>query len=405
VDDAGRAHAEGRLDDALARVAAAAAIDPRHAQLAFLQGRLLAEAGRWKEAREAFERARDEDICPLRALGPTSGIVRDVAAERAVPVVDFEAWADETAEHGIPGDDLFLDHVHPTAETNRLLALLIIEEMVRDGIVTPAAGWGDAAVAEVARRVEGSLDEEAHARALMNLSKVLGWAGKLQESDRLAGQAVELYPDSSMIQYNAGLTAHLLGRKDQAMAHYRRAVELQPDADEAQGNLGVLLEEAGQLDEAIQHYRMAIRFARTSETATRNSANLAQTLMVKGYQDYAAGRLPESLAHLTEAAELAPGEPEILGRLGIAQLAAGRTGDAVASFENALRGRPDDPALSNRLALALALDGRPDRAEEAYRRALALDPGVADLPDNLFRVLRNMGRTDLVTDLQRRLAR
>jgi tetratricopeptide (TPR) repeat protein len=403
VEAARQLRANGTVEAAIAQILEAAAIDPRHAQLAFLEGRLLLEVGRLEEARSAFERARDEDVCPLRALGPMPGIVREVAAATGSPLVDFEALADEWAADSIPGQDLFFDHVHPRIDVHRRLAVEIIGAMARAGIVSPNPDWNDEAVAVVARRVEATLDPLTHALALMKLSKVLGWAGQLQESYRLAAQAVEMFPDDSRIQYNAGLTAHLVGRKNQAVEHYRRAVEIQPDADEPHGNLGVLLEEAGMLDEAIGHFRMAIRYARSPETARRNGANLARALTAAGTADYRAGRQREALAKLSEAAEIAPGNPEILGRLGIAQLAAGRSAEAVSTFEAALASSPDNPVFLNRLALALALDGRVDRAAVAYSQALALDPDVRDLPDNLFRVLGNMGRSDLAADLRTRV--
>ncbi len=339
-------------------------------------------------------------MCPLRAPGPVAGIVREIAAERGALLVDFEALTDSRAEDGIPGKESFLDHVHPTIDVHRRLAVAILEAMADGQLLRLSPGWGDEAVAEVATRVEGGLDPQAHALALMKLSKVLGWAGKLQESYRLAAQAAELYPDDSRIQYNAGLTAHLIGRKEEAVVRYRRAVELQPDADEPHGNLGVLLEESGRIEEAIHHFRLAIRFARTSDTATRNSRNLARALMVAGYQDYNRREFSAALDKLTEAAEIAPESPEILGRLGIAQLSAGRIGAAVDTFETALSVRPDDAAFTNRLALALALDGQTDRAATTYARALALDPGVVEYPDNLFRVLDNMGRADLVRQIR-----
>ena len=403
LDSARRAHEEGRIEDSLTEIGAAAAIDPRNAQLAFLQGRLLDEAGRWNEARTAFDRARDEDVCPLRAPGPVSEIVREVAADRGTMVVDFASLADDWAANSLPGKDLFLDHVHPTIEVHRRIAVAIIKEMAEHSLLNLSPGWNPQAVAEVARRVEDGIDPLVHALALMKLSKVLGWAGKLNESDRLADQAAELYPDDSRIQYNAGLTAHLLGRKNEAVVHYRRAVELQGDADEPHGNLGVLLEEAGHLDEAIHHFRLAIRYARSPETASRNKANLARALMSAGFRDYRQGRRSEALSKLTEAAEIAPDNPEVLGRLGIAQLSAGQTGEAVATFESALAVRGDDAALTNRLALALALDGQVERAAAVYTRALAFDPGVKDLPDNLFRVLGNMGRTELAGQVRERV--
>ncbi len=313
----------------------------------------------------------------------------------------FAALVDGWSEHGIPGHDLFLDHVHPTIDVHRRIAAAVIEEMAAQGLLTLSAGWNAEAMAKVAARIEAGLDPQAHALALMKLSKVLGWAGKLSESYRLAGQSVELYPDDARIQYNAGLTAHLVGRKSEAVAHYRRAVELQPDADQPHGNLGVLLEEAGLLDEAMEHFRLAIYYARTPETARRNSVNLAHALMVSGFLDYNQGRLPEALAKLTEAAEIAPNQPEILGRLGIAQLSAGQTEMAVATFSSALAVSRDDATLTNRLALALALDGQVERAAAAYSRALALDPAVLELPDDLFRVLAKSGRTELADEIRR----
>ncbi len=403
LERAQAAHAQGRLDESLTEITVATALDPRHAQLAYLEGRLLIEAENRAAARAAFERARDEDVCPLRAPGRVAAIVREIAAERGALLVDFEALATSLAEDGIPGKESFLDHVHPNIEVHRRLAVAILETMADGQLLRLSPGWDEEAVAEVAQRVEASIDAQAHALALMKLSKVLGWAGKLQESYRLAAQAVELYPEDSRIQYNAGLTAHLVGRKEEAVARYRRAVELQPDADEPHGNLGVLLEESGTIDEAIHHFRMAVRFARTSDTATRNSRNLARALMVAGYQDYTRGKFEAALAKLTEAAEIAPGDSEILGRLGIAQLSAGRTGAAVTTFESALSVKPDDAALTNRLALAQALDGRTDRAASTYARAVELDPGVADFPDNLFRVLDNMGRSELANTIRARV--
>jgi len=403
VEGARVARGEGRLAESMDQIIAAATLDPRHAQLAFLEGSLLGESERWGDARQAFERARDQDVCPLRAVGSMSGVVRDVARDHGSTLVDFEVLADEWAEAPVPGADLFLDHVHPKIDVHRRLALAVVEAMAEDGIVRIGPGWNETSINAVTARVESGIDNQDHALALMKLSKVLGWAGKLDESYRLAMQAVDLYPEDARVQYNAGLTAHLSGRKAQAVAHYRRAVEIQPDADEPHGNLGVLLEEGGLVDEAIVHYRLAIRYARSTETTTRNSANLARALLASGFTDYSAGRVTDALEKFTEAAEIAPGDVEILGRLAIAQLASGRSAEAVETLETATRILPEDPVLVNRLALAQALEGRADLAATTYARALQLDPGVADLPDNLFRVLDRLGRADLAAEIRVRL--
>ncbi|MDX1578770.1 MAG: tetratricopeptide repeat protein, partial [Gemmatimonadota bacterium] len=65
----------------------ALAIDPRDAELLFLKGRALLSLGKIEEARRAFVAARDEDVAPLRALGPISRIVTEVAVENETGLV------------------------------------------------------------------------------------------------------------------------------------------------------------------------------------------------------------------------------------------------------------------------------------------------------------------------------
>ena len=327
------------------------------------------------------------------------GIVREVAAEYRVPVVDFAQFADLWAENGIPGADLFLDHVHPTIDCNRRLALEIFDVLVADGVVDPDGDWGEETIRAVTQRVEGGLDANAHAVALSNLSKVIGWAGKLDESYLLARRAVELDPDDVRVRYQAGLSADLVGRHDEAAGHYQRAIEIQPDADLPHGNLGVSLERQGRLPEAVEHYRIAFANSGPGDLE-HHRQNLANGLLKLGFVVYNQNRVEESLALLTEADQVRPNDPEILGRLGTALMANGRTGDAVENLRRAARMRPDDAGARNRLALALALDGRLDEAVASYREAVALDPSVASAPDNLFTVLERMGRSELAAELR-----
>lgn len=257
-DSAQRELDAGRLDEALTAGDAAAAIDDRHAELHYVRGSVLYALERFAEARVAFERARDEDVCPLRALGEVPGIVADVAAQREVPLVDFAATVDGTAPHGIPGDETFFDHVHPKIEVHRTLALQILESMRSEGLLDRTAGWNDALVETVSRRLTSRLDRDAHGRALLNLSKVLGWAGKLEEAGRLAVLATETAPDLAETHYQAGLTAQLADKLEEAIGHYRRALRLAPNAITAHGNLAAALEADGQTLQAILHYRRAI---------------------------------------------------------------------------------------------------------------------------------------------------
>jgi tetratricopeptide (TPR) repeat protein len=279
-EQAGEAEAEGALTTALVAIDRALAIDDRHAHSHFLRGRILVRLERFDDARAAFERARDEDVCPLRALTGTADIVDEVARDRRVSVVDFARWVDDRAVHGIPGDDLFLDHVHPTIAANRELALLLLGALGDDGILEPSAAWDDSTVSVVSQRVEAKLDRDAHGRALLNLSKVLGWAGKLDEAARLAVLAAETAPGLPETHYQAGLTAQLGGRLDEAIGHYRRALRLAPNAVTAHGNLAAALEKNGETLQAILHYRRAIALLGSEESAYKKQ--LIETLIELG---------------------------------------------------------------------------------------------------------------------------
>ena len=190
--------------------------------------------------------------------------------------------------------------------------------MISSGTVEPRPGWGEDGVRQVVVAVEGRLDNDVLATGLLNLSKTLGWAGKLAEAYRLAQQALELDPTSVQVQYQAGLTADLLGRLDEAMAHYQRAIEILPTADLAHGNLAVGLEKKGRLPEAVEHYRLAFEYSSAVELQ-HNRDNLANALLAYGYRVYGELRFEEAVALLEEADRVRPNDPEILNRLGTAR--------------------------------------------------------------------------------------
>lgn len=268
----GRAEAArdaGDWERALVDVEAALELDERYAGAHFLRGQALDALGRLGEATAAYQRAREEDVCPLRAPGAVSEIVEATARQRDVPWVDFRTLVEARSRDGIPGGDLFLDHVHPTIEGHRLLALEIVETLAQESFLELSADWGEPAVEDVTRSVLGRIDPADHGLALSQLSRVLGWAGKLEEAYKLALRAVELAPDRAQVHHQAALCAHLTQRIDEAVAHYQHTLELDPRTVTAHGNLAVILDEAGRDGEAAIHYRHAISLLSDKNAAYR----------------------------------------------------------------------------------------------------------------------------------------
>ncbi len=136
--------------EALVELDRAMAIDDRHAATVFHRARALELLGRIDEARAAYQRARDLDPVPIRALTAINRAIRAVAAESGAPWLDVEkAYADASPD-GIVGHELMLDYCHPTDSGHRLTADLEARALVDDHLVS---GLGEDALSRLARYV------------------------------------------------------------------------------------------------------------------------------------------------------------------------------------------------------------------------------------------------------------
>lgn len=336
------------FEEALAALDEAAEIDKRHARLLYERGRVLDRLGRYQEAKAEFVRARDEDVCPLRALTPMQAIVSEVAAANDVPVLDFAAIVDAHSDQAIPGENLFLDHVHPTIEGHRLLALELFRMMESRRIVTPRADWNDAAIAEVVETIESRVDTEAHGRALTNLSQVLSWAGKHEEADKLALQAVEMTPSNAETQSLAGLVYAKRNEFEMAQEHLERALALQPGrlvALKAHTNLGVVFARQGKLNDAEAHFLQAIK-------ADPESAKVYNSLGMIAAQKK---KLPEAEFYFDKAVHIEPEFAMAHYNLGNVFALQGHLLAAAQQFEKVLQLQPNYPNARERLASMQAM--------------------------------------------------
>jgi hypothetical protein len=109
---------------------AAEAVDATPASLHYVRGRTLEATGRVKEALQSYQRAIDEDVCPLRALSGIQQRLSEACQQLQVKLIDFDAMQCALSPSGVPGAEVFLDHVHPTIESHRQLALAIVRHMI-----------------------------------------------------------------------------------------------------------------------------------------------------------------------------------------------------------------------------------------------------------------------------------
>ena len=104
-------------------------LDPTHAEALFRAARLALAANRTAEAAELFSRARDADALRLRADSRLNALVRECAADASASLLDAEALFAIRSPQGIPGRELFLDHVHYTFEAAHLLASSMLDRL------------------------------------------------------------------------------------------------------------------------------------------------------------------------------------------------------------------------------------------------------------------------------------
>ena len=317
---------------ALSALEAAIHLDPRNAAWHQRRGNALLQLGRNDEADDAFARARDEDVCPLRAPGPIVASVREVAAERGVALVDFEARVGSLSPDGIAGAQQFLDHVHPDAVTYGKLAEWIIDGMAQVGILAAAPDWSQPRYAELRRNAIASIDRVAEAAALRNLAKVLGWAGLVDEVDALLMRALERNPDDVGALINMSTIFLRRGDTEAAVDALARAVRVEPDDFTARDYHADALLRAGRTAEALAAYRALLELD-ASAIWTHN--NLAWILANTG--DPELRDAPAALAHARRAAELS-GEPDpyLLDTLAAAHAANGDPEAAIAAADAAI---------------------------------------------------------------------
>ncbi|MHC4338055.1 MAG: hypothetical protein ACYSTG_08965 [Planctomycetota bacterium] len=259
LSDSDRLRVENLLADALGRIRKsrwsealkildeALVIDPRFAELHYRRGKVLFALGQQEKAKAAFRRARDEDVCPLRALSPMQETLAEVSRGTGTPLVDFVDLVEQrlSAEkgHRVPGEEYFLDHVHPTTEGNRMLAIRLVEAMIELGILQPVDTWGEQAIAAVSSQIEARLDPQLRTLSLANLAKVLAWAGKIEDASRLASQVLASGVEDPTIIMDAAsiLATHyaLQGDTAQEQKYFRMALNANPKNPDLHFKIGL----------------------------------------------------------------------------------------------------------------------------------------------------------------------
>jgi len=291
----------GNYAEAVAGLHSLLAKSPEYAFAHYLLGDSYLHLGRVPEARAAFDRARDLDPRPIRALTAFEQAIREMASNEGMTLVDLEGAFAAASESGVPGLDLFLDYVHPNEAGHKLAAVAVLRESA--GFLAPAT-----ALAQLEKRVA----EDA-------------W------TQRNTYNQAEIF-------YTLGMTQFNNGNFDAAEQAYLRTLEIAPSFSEAAGNLAAIYEQRGNLPAARAYYQQALR----NDPGSLQAVGLARVLYRLG-EDGEARKLMDRILHQ----EIVDTKFFILA--GYVEYAEGHYSTALEFFRKAVAAGVDDPEIQAKI--------------------------------------------------------
>ena len=373
-----QAETEGRQADALAAYAQAARLDPDYAELAFRRARCELAQGQAAAARADAQLACDLDTLRFRADSRLNEITRQIAAAQGVGLVDAEQELARRSSGGMPGEELFYDHVHLNFSGNYALAALFAPEVER-ALFGPAAGAAQGKAEQSSPPLPGEAE----------VARRLGFTDfgrrRVLEEMRLRLQQPPFSSQSNFQERDGRLRGALAAPPvppAELVPEYRAALALAPDDFVLRAGFGRLLEAAGDGPGAAAQWKEVARLLPQEPDAWFELGNLEHT----------AGHPAEAARFYREALARKPNSTEALNGLGLVLADQGKTTEAIRQFETALRADPRFSAARVNLAVALANQGDTPGAAAQYRFVLGLDTNNFSARVNLAKLLAGQGK-------------
>jgi tetratricopeptide (TPR) repeat protein len=399
-------------------------IDESHAELRFRRGQCALAMKDTAVAQKEFLAARDLDTLRFRCDSVLNGIIRRQVAA-GVTLADGEQALAGASPDGIPGAELFYEHVHLRFEGNYILARAIAEKVEEALRLPEGAPWPDPAecaqrlgytprdtqsalsavlgrMADVPFTFQASHDEQM--RRLTETAHALPPANS-SASLRAAQSAVEAalarWPNDAVLWEQLGEIKQAEGDYAGAVVATRHSLDQLPSSAECWLLYGTLLAQEEKYEEAAAAFRQV---SALNPKAVWGSHNLALCLEKLGRSDEAIAEFKRALALKPDygTAWLALGQLyEKMGRTNAAEqcyntaltnrinqaddLAALARfcfsrrwfGLAVTNFSAAIELSPSDPGLRMEAGRALAASGRHGDAARQYLTAVELAPDQA----------------------------
>jgi tetratricopeptide (TPR) repeat protein len=338
----------------------AAQLDDSFAELRFREGECALALGRPAEAQPEFRAARELDTLRFRCDSRLNELTRQAAGNRVnerVLLADAEQTFAEQSADGLPGGELFYDHVHLTFEGNYLLARTIaaqVEKLLPASTTSArevAQAWPS--VAECARRL-GWTDWSQ----LVGLNEILT---RLKEAPFTS----QLHHDARIASLRAAAAQLAPAAQPAGMSNSlqvcQTALAAKPDDPPLLSLSASLQKAAGNLVAAAGSARREVELLPNDADGWRQ---LGAILLQQQQSEDAAEALRRAAALDPQNAQLVYERAEILRRMDHGQ-------EAIREYRRALALQPHFGLAWIGRGEAYEKMGRHDEADDCFRKALA----------------------------------
>ncbi len=390
-----QSQAAGDFHAAAQQFESAAKLDDASAEIQFRLGRALLSAGDATGAGKALTAARDLDTLRFRCDTRLNDLIRKAGSGREsqkILLADAETSFAEASPDGLPGWNLFYEHVHFTFEGNYLLARTIAEkvEPLLPQNAPVSSAWPT--IADCARRlgrtehdlqpaladIFGRLADPPFVTQINHAEQMQYWTQQLRNSEAHSNQkeavtvlqeAVQASPNDAQLFENLALMEQSLGHSAEAENAARRAADLLPSSESAWSEIGYACAQEKKYDDALGAFQQAFKLNEQDPWPLQNIAMCFTKL----------GKTNDAMETYRRAFTLTPKFG--LAYLGLGQLleSEGKSGEALQYYQKALANRIHRPSELATLAKFCLSRGWLEAAATNYDDAISMDRANAEL--------------------------
>jgi tetratricopeptide (TPR) repeat protein len=439
----------GSYREALTFYQKAAKIDPQFADLQFRMGRCHLALTNDDQARREFELARDYDALDFRSDTRINSAIKEAASRHAgqgVYLADAANALAQSSPDGIPGLELFYEHVHLNFAGNYLLALNFAEQakkLLPSSITASDKGiWASAESCNrnlavtvwdrqgVWKRIlsmitsppfTGQFNHDAGLKIYETKWDEVNSFMKTQtpeQARQMYEQALALAPDDSFLHLNFVAFLEKGGFPLQAIAETKRCCELVPQMPEVYCHTATLLVRAGKISEAIEYFLrgLAIRsdyakalngmgeiLANQQKTAEaiewfkrtiRADPNYVETYLNLGFLRQNQGEIEAAMANYQKVANLEPDGPAYYFVRANVAASQYQWNEVIACLRTAVKAKPEFWQARYQLGIQLAAKGDIGEAQTQFSEAIRYRPDFIQAHLDFGTALATQGKLD-----------